>query len=188
MQDLINKNYDFYFLPHFKDMPSNEDDVHATLCPIMQGMPYFLRTAFHLEEEKLLRPVVSFKEGFESEMDEFLALAKRLGSTEAEGKKAFQKGIEKLLEYQKRTKEIGQTLLKEADPDKTYIVLLGRPYNAFTKDANMGIPRKFHSKGHTIIPFDFMPMEETITQNMYWYYGQQVLKAAAEVAKRPNFS
>jgi len=187
MQDLINKNYDFYFLPHFKDMPSNEDDVHATLCPIMQGMPYFLRTAFHLEEEKLLRPVVSFKEGFESEMDEFLALAKRLGSTEAEGKKAFQKGIEKLLEYQKRTKEIGQTLLKEADPDKTYIVLLGRPYNAFTKDANMGIPRKFHSKGHTIIPFDFMPMEETITQNMYWYYGQQVLKAAAEVAKRPNF-
>ena len=49
---------DFVFLPHLKTMPSYQKDVHACLCPIMQGLPYTLRTAFSLDEARLLRPVL----------------------------------------------------------------------------------------------------------------------------------
>jgi len=35
----------------------------------------------------------------------------------------------------------------EKYPEETAVVLFGRPYNAFTKKANMGIPRKFASRG-----------------------------------------
>ena len=49
---------DFVFLPHLKAMPTYEKDVHACLCPIMQGLPYTLRTAFSLDESKLLRPIL----------------------------------------------------------------------------------------------------------------------------------
>ena len=67
------------------------------------------------------------------------------------------------------------------------IALLGRPYNAFTPDANMGIPRKFTSRGCTIIPFDILPFEnEAIFANMYWYYGQQDMKAGTLLKNEDN--
>ena len=57
--------------------------------------------------------------------------------------------------------------------------MLGRPYNAFTPEANMGIPRKFTTRGYSVIPFDILPFEsEEIFPNMYWFYGQQDMKAA----------
>jgi len=56
-----------------------------------------------------------------------------------------------------------------------------------TSQANMGIPRKFATRGYTVIPFDFMPIsDEEITDNMYWYYGQQDLKAAALIKDEAN--
>jgi predicted nucleotide-binding protein (sugar kinase/HSP70/actin superfamily) len=67
------------------------------------------------------------------------------------------------------------------------IVLFGRPYNAFAPGANMGIPRKFVTRGYSVIPFDFLPVgEEQLLPNMYWYYGQQVLKGAVVVKGKPN--
>ena len=41
----------------------------------------------------------------------------------------------------------------------------------------MGIPKKFTSRGYSVIPFDMLPFEESnIFNNMYWYYGQQDMK------------
>jgi len=43
----------------------------------------------------------------------------------------------------------------------------------------MGIPRKFTTRGYSVIPFDILPFEsEEIFPNMYWFYGQQDMKAA----------
>ena len=44
----------------------------------------------------------------------------------------------------------------------------------------MGIPRKFTSRGVTVVPFDMIYDEDApIFPNMYWYYGQQDMKARA---------
>jgi len=38
-----------------------------------------------------------------------------------------------------------------------------------------------------VLPYDFLPVDdEEITKNMYWYYGQQDLKAAVQVKDHPN--
>ncbi|GAB1482076.1 hypothetical protein MASR2M78_08910 [Treponema sp.] len=51
----------------------------------------------------------------------------------------------------------------------------------------MGIPRKFTTRGYSVIPFDILPIDdEKIFPNMYWYYGQQDMKAATLLKDQPN--
>jgi predicted nucleotide-binding protein (sugar kinase/HSP70/actin superfamily) len=51
----------------------------------------------------------------------------------------------------------------------------------------MGIPRKFTTRGYSIVPFDILPFEdEEIFSNMYWYYGQQDVKAASLLKNEDN--
>jgi predicted nucleotide-binding protein (sugar kinase/HSP70/actin superfamily) len=43
----------------------------------------------------------------------------------------------------------------------------------------MDIPRKYTTCGYSVIPFDILPFtDESIYPNMYWYYGQQDMKAS----------
>jgi hypothetical protein len=51
VQDCIDKGADYVLLPHFRDMPSYEDDVHANFCPITQGL-----TVLHKEGFPRYRP------------------------------------------------------------------------------------------------------------------------------------
>jgi predicted nucleotide-binding protein (sugar kinase/HSP70/actin superfamily) len=190
IQDLIDRKVDFLFLPHFRDMPSMEQGkVHACTCPLTQGLPYFARHAFGLDEARVLKPVVSFKHGWDSCRGEFEAMAEQLGRSRSAGAQAFAAALahyqEVLADYRRR----GQELLAEmqANPDRLYVAILGRPYNAFTRDANMGIPRKFTSRGVTVVPFDMIfDPEAEILPNMYWYYGQQDMKAVRRVKEVPN--
>ena len=189
VQDAWTRRPDFIFLPHFRDMPSYEEKVHANFCPITQALPYYIGKAFpDIPAERLLPVVVSFKFGKKKAFEHFRAMGERLGVGEAEMAAAFDKACEAQDEYFRRASELGRRALDAARAaDRPVIALLGRPYNAFTAEANMGIPRKFLTRGYSIIPFDFLPFEdETIYANMYWYYGQQDLKAASVVKEEPN--
>jgi len=189
VQAAFDANPDFLFLPHFRDMESYEDDVHANFCPITQGLPYYIRQAFpEIPDERVLSPVVSFKYGEEKALEPFIELGGRLGFGEREVRAAFGVALERQREYAGRSAELGREALDTARKSgRPVIALLGRPYNAFTPDANMGIPRKFTSRGCTVIPFDILPFEnEAIFANMYWYYGQQDMKASGLVRNEEN--
>lgn len=188
IQDVLDKGVDYVFLPHFRDMPSTED-VHACVCPLTQGLPYFARQAFGLPDERILRPLLSLKEGFEASRHVFEALAEQLGFSRAEGSLAYDAGIRNYQRYLDAYRGLGRKILKEMsdNPNRVYIALLGRPYNAFTRDANMGIPRKFTSQGVTVVPFDMIFEDDAeIPPNNYWYYGQQNMKAVQQVKKTDN--
>jgi len=188
IQDVLDRGVDFVFLPHFRDMPSTEE-VHACVCPLTQGLPYFARQAFGLADEKILRPVLSMKDGFEASRRAFEQVAEQLGFTREEGSHAYDVGIAQYRRFLDAYRALGRKLLREveANPDRVYIALLGRPYNAFTRDANMGIPRKFTSQGVTILPFDMIYTEEgDIPPNNYWYYGQQNMRAVQQVKRTDN--
>ncbi len=188
VQDVLDQGVDYVFLPHFRDMPTLED-VHACLCPLAQGLPFYSRHAFGLREEQMLRPLVSFGGGFETSRPAFEDVAEQLGFTRAEGSRAYDIGVELFKRFQVAYRELGRRVLREVadNPDRVYIALLGRPYNAFTRDANMGIPRKFTSQGVTVIPFDMIhDTDAEIPPNNYWYYGQQDMKAVRRVRKVDN--
>ncbi|MFC1504608.1 acyl-CoA dehydratase activase [Spirochaetota bacterium] len=188
-QDIYDHKVDFIFVPHFRDMPSYEDSVHANFCPITQALPYYIKKAFpEIPPEKFLSPVVSFKFGKKKTMESFISLGKELGFSEAEIKKAFDIALKKQQEYFKKASDLGKKAYEEAKKAKRPVIaILGRPYNAFTSDANMGIPKKFTTRGYSVIPFDILPYEdETIFSNMYWYYGQQDMKSCSLIKDDDN--
>ena len=137
----------------------------------------------------MLRPLLSFDSGFEMSRGAFEDVAVQLGFTRADGHRAYDVGIAQYQRFLAAYRELGRKVLREVEdnPERIYIVLLGRPYNAFTRDANMGIPRKFTSQGVTVIPYDMIYEDDAeIPPNNYWYYGQQNMKAVKRVKQVEN--
>ncbi|NTW07835.1 MAG: activase, partial [Syntrophaceae bacterium] len=100
VQDIFDRNLDYIFLPHFKDMESYEKDAPANLCPITQSLPYYIKKAFpEIPEDKYLTPVVSFMYGVEKAGESFSEMGAKLGFTEKEAGKAFEIAYEKQMEY-----------------------------------------------------------------------------------------
>ncbi|MDR2303113.1 MAG: acyl-CoA dehydratase activase [Treponema sp.] len=189
VQDCLDKGADYVLLPHFRDMPSYEEEVHANFCPITQSLPYYIEKAFpDIGKKRWLPLVVSFKFGEGKALELFCQMTARLGISEEETKAAFEKALAKQNEYFDACKTLGKEALEESrKAGRPVIALLGRPYNAFTVEANMGIPRKFTTRGYSIVPFDILPFhDEKIFPNMYWYYGQQDVKAAELLKKEDN--
>ena len=189
IQDCIDKNADYILLTHFRDMPSYETDVHANFCPITQALPYYMEKAFpDVNKKRWLPLVVSFKHGEVKALELFCEMTKLLGISESETKAAFDIAWAKQKEYFEAIYKMGKEALEDArKADRPVIAVLGRPYNAFTPEANMGIPRKFTTRGYSIIPFDILPFhDENIFPNMYWYYGQQDVKSANLLKKEDN--
>ena len=188
IQDVIDRGVDYVFLPHFRDMPTMEK-VRACTCPLTQGLPFYARHAFGLDDDRMLRPLLSFGDGREESRDSFMRLAERLGFTRGDGARAFDAGLAHYERFLDAYRELGEKLLREVErnPDRVYVALSGRPYNAFTRDANMGIPRKLVSQGVTVIPFDMIFDAATeIPPNNYWYFGQQNMKAVRQVKRIDN--
>jgi predicted CoA-substrate-specific enzyme activase len=189
VQDCLDKGADYVLLPHFRDMPSYEEKVHANFCPITQSLPYYIDKAFpDVDKKKWLPLVVSFKFGEAKALELFTVMSEKLGISGEETKAAFEKALEKQNAYFAAARKLGEEALAEArKAGRPVIALLGRPYNAFTPEANMGIPRKFSTRGYSIVPFDILPFEdEVIFPNMYWYYGQQDVKSAGLLKKEDN--
>ncbi|TAL36636.1 MAG: activase [Spirochaetes bacterium] len=189
VQDIVEMKADYIFLPHFRDLESYEDEVHASFCPITQGLPYYIKHAFpEIPEERMLAPVISFKYGREKALEPLIEMGAKLGIARKEVAEAFDFAHGKQNEYFARARELGRSALEDArKAGRPVIALLGRPYNAFTPDANMGIPKKFTSRGFSIVPFDILPYEdEGIFPNMYWYYGQQDMKASMLLKNEDN--
>ncbi|MDR2490528.1 MAG: acyl-CoA dehydratase activase-related protein, partial [Spirochaetaceae bacterium] len=189
VQDCLDKGADYVFLPHFRDMPSYEKEVHANFCPITQAFPYYIDKAFpEVDKSRFLPAVFSFKFGDEKALELVTLMTNKLGISAEETRAAFTKAMERQSAFFDACKKLGREALDEArKAERPVIALLGRPYNAFTPEANMGIPRKFSTRGYSIVPFDILPFEDSeIFPNMYWYYGQQDVKSAQFLKNEDN--
>ena len=72
------------------------------------------------------------------------------------------------------------------------MVIIGRPYNSADAGANLNIHKKLINLGVYPIPMDMLPLdeesgEEGDLENMYWGYGQKILRAARFIKSRKNF-
>jgi predicted nucleotide-binding protein (sugar kinase/HSP70/actin superfamily) len=184
-QDLINKKVDYIFMPHITQMDSDDDHKYKRLCVFVQGENYYLKTSFEGEQvPELISPVIDFSRPKEIIADVFAGIAKQLGINTREAKKAFDYADAIFREMLDEFKELGRQALKEleSDDDKFGMVLFGRSYNAFAKEANLNIPHKIASKNIVIIPHDLLTNENFGSyENMYWYSGQQILRSARYV-------
>ena len=185
-QDLIDRKPDYIFIPHITDIFTTDENEDKKCCPFVQSENYYMRTTFSndLNGIQFLSPILNFKKGYDSQKHVFIKLAQELGNDKALASSAFDYAIGELKEMFEEFKRTGREVLSELEEDKSKIaiVLFGRVYNSFAKEANMGIPQKFSSRNVVLIPHDFLPTEDLKSyKNMYWGTGQQILKSASFV-------
>ena len=188
-KDLIKKKPDYIFLPHLTELEVKNEEFYKKACVFVQSEPYYLRTTFKNEAlPKLLTPVISFAKGLESAKESFIKVAEELGINKDKAEESFNFAIKKQREMFEEFRVIGKKTLEEIEKEnKLGVVLFGRPYNAFAKEANLNIPHKFASRNKIIIPFDFLELENETPpyKNMYWATGNSILRAAKLVKKNP---
>lgn len=194
---LLKMEVDFIFLPQVKGVEVEGDLRPSNTCPLSQGEPYYLRSAFKsdqkmaslLEKDRVLTPVLDFSLGLEKMEDVFVSLGKKLGKREAHSRRAYREAVIVQRETMERLRGEGQRLLDylKSDPSSFAVVIFGRSYNAFVSEANKGIPHKFSSRGVPVIPLDLLPLsQEEAPEQMYWSSGRKILKAADLVSRHPS--
>lgn len=188
--NVLTKNPDFIFLPHVTELRVENSIGYApeyqSVCIIAQSEPYYLQSAFKTVKTKILSPILDFSQGWHTAENTFVKLGNDLGFDTALAKKAFALALQKQENFFAKRKTFGRQVLDDLakNPQKIAIVLFGRAYNAFSPLANLGIPRKFATRGFYIIPFDFLPFEnEENFEKMTWAAGQDILRAARVVKK-----
>jgi predicted CoA-substrate-specific enzyme activase len=203
LQDLLERRIDWLFLPHFKGGAlrngngSGQAPAKSITCPISQGEPYYLGTAYKDHPAfralktagRILSPVIDFSKGYEAAEGAFLEMARMLGRSFREGRRAYAAAVQTQKAFEAAMREEGRRALEEleADPAALAVVVFGRSYNAFVSEAHMGIPRKFATRGIRAIPIDMLPSDdEPVHGQMYWTAGQAVLKAASFVERHPQ--
>lgn len=186
--NLAKKGVRDVFVPHLVNMPRDEGSMGSLSCPIAQGTPYYLESTFADTGLKIHRPVLDMTNGTETAEKAFTDLAAELGHPPEQAANAFRKGCEMQAAFEAAVKEEGRKALDRIEKENRIgIVLVGRPYNAFAKVANMGVPMKFASRGITIMPYEFLPFEqEPARSSMYWKFGQAILRSLACVKKNPR--
>jgi len=190
---VAEKQPDFIFLPQVKELsverPATLRPGHQSTCVVVQAEPYYLRSAFPELSDRLLVPELNFSQGWASAEGQFVKLAERLGCPRAAAAAAYRFALEKQEEFFAFRRRLGREALDylAEDPSRTGVVLFGRPYNAYAEEANLGIPRKFASRGVPIIPFDCLPFhDEPSQEHMSWAIGQDLIRAARFVKKHPQ--
>ncbi len=190
MQSLIDKKPDFIFIPHVKELPQNKNDkIKQKTCVLLQAESYYIKTAFKsdLDNITILNPVIDFN-NINMAVNVFVKLAVKLGFDKNKAKYSFSSALAKQNEMFAEFKEIGKNVLKELEQNNLFgIVLLGRAYNSYAEEANLGIPQKFASRNKIIIPADFLLTDDIQThKHMYWGTGTQILKSARIIKNNPK--
>lgn len=191
LADMLHIKADFTFLPQLKGLPGSDHDTACT-CVFVQSEPFYLKAAFPtIDTPTTLTPAIDLSKSVKHNRKLFGDIAKQLGRSAELGKNAFINALANQEGTFARLQKIGTALLEELahNPDDIAIVLFGRPYNAFTNEANKGIPLKLASRNIRVIPFDMLPYnDEQLAQenNMYWAMGNMLLKCAHFVANHPQ--
>ncbi|MBN2441561.1 MAG: hypothetical protein JXJ04_09440 [Spirochaetales bacterium] len=193
--NLIEKNPDYYFLPHIEEMhvhKGNERKEFSATCIFIQGEAFWMKQIFKDKdlEGKLLTPTINFSGGWKNGKDGFVETAVSLGFDLKKAQESFAKAIAIQEACEAEIRKIGKKALDElhADPDKIATVILGRPYNALAELSNKGIPKKLTSRGYMVIPFDMLPYDDEVIEPphddyMHWEIGQQIIRVSQLIKK-----
>jgi len=189
----------YIFLPHFKAIPAENDTLSSNqsqVCPLVQGETFYLQTTFRKKIEALKRrgtlllaPLIDLSEDLAAARQPLVKTAVQMGIKRQDAGRAFEKALQQQKKCLAEMKAVGRQTLAtlESDPQKFAVILFSRPYNGFVEEAHMGIPHKFASRGITVIPLDFLDLEEEHSKrHMYWGMGKRIMKAARLVERHPQ--
>ena len=192
--ELLTKNIDYLFLPNIINAEKTPDAKENFLCPWVQTIPWVVRNSHHFEEAipRILIPTIRFKDGVTSVKKALYPIAKKFNISQ----KICNEAVDAAYAAQNKfTQEYKNRYKKQIDEHlrahKPAILLVGRPYNIYDPAVNLDIGRKLRKQyGIDVIPLDALDVDtislSDIHPNMFWNYGQRILKAAKLASRHPH--
>ncbi len=193
--ELLQKQPDYIFFPSIVSMTASfPNNKHNQLCPYMQSFAYQVRAAFadKLGRTKILSLPMRFGEGEKLFNRSFIELGKLLGAKASQVKAALRKAGSAQEEFDNSLKQKGAEILSKVSPDKKLFVLVSRPYNGCDTGVNLQLPKKLAEHGADCIPMDMLDLDdaplsdENLHRQVYWSYGQEILRAAEVIKNDPR--
>jgi predicted nucleotide-binding protein (sugar kinase/HSP70/actin superfamily) len=190
--ELVEKSVDYIFLPSIVSMTAGyPENKRNQLCPYVQSLPYQAQTAFggELGQTKLLTAVIRMGEGKKLLEKSFVSLGRKLGVPASSAIRAVKRSFIFQAEFERTMIEKGKEILRDTGEDEKLFVLVCRPYNGSDGGVNLDLPKKLAALGVKAIPMDMLDLaaarvgDDELHQNIYWTYGQKILRAA-EIIKR----
>jgi predicted CoA-substrate-specific enzyme activase len=193
--ELIEKKVEYVFLPSIVSMTASfAQNRHNQLCPYVQSLAYQAEAAFagKLGGTKILAVPVRMGEGERLLQKTFSALGEKLGVSRSAVRKALKKGFEAQSAFERALRDKGAEILGKIGPDRKLFVLISRPYNGCDEGLNLQLPKKLAELGMEAIPMDMLDLgraplgDEVLHRQVYWTYGQKILRAAEIIKNDPR--
>jgi len=195
-QLLEEKDVEFVFMPHTVSEPVPEEHTNAFFCPVVCALPAMARSALRVAgkegDERILSPRVDLRWEAGRQVRELArVLAGPLEASPRRIGRAWKTALEAQRQFEESCRAEGDRLaLSLAHENDPSILFLGRAYNLFDGNANLELPLKVAEKGFKVIPADLAPIHEAELgpelRNIYWVYGQRLLKALLWARDQPN--
>ena len=189
---LAGTTADWLFVPMLRSVPRAAGQRWSAVCPIAQGSSKLLASFLRSDSPRLLSPIIDCAEG-NLESPEFLAscehLAKELNLSDAGWREAWRAAIKLQQQFDAECREIGRRALECCRSQNIVpVVVLGRAYTIYNKVLNSNVPAILREQGAIGIPLDCYPLdaETPVFADMYWGYGQNILRAAHQARRDPG--
>lgn len=194
VSELFELGVDYLWLPNQISSETKDPADPAYVCPWGQTLPFVIRAApaFQSYRDRILFPTIHLKDGPKAVARVLAGEMKKLGV----GRRTVERATERAYEdhrrfrdaYARAGREALNALLENGEPG---MVLVGRPYNVHDLGVSLSTARKLREYyGVNVLPIDCLPLEGLeigdINPNMYWAYGQRILKTAKLVGQHPN--
>ena len=192
--NLIKKGIKRIFLPSVMNMKkASENAVELlcmSLCPVnsLHG-----RASIDFESSGVAvhSPVIHLGEGTSWLWTISPDTGRVLGKPEGRSAKPLMCGMQAQERFYGNASEEGSNLLSGLKDDEKAMVIIGRPYNSTDPGANLNINKKLMELGVIPIPLDMLTLpddseSEQGLEDMYWGYGQKILRAAKFVRNHDN--
>jgi predicted CoA-substrate-specific enzyme activase len=193
--NLMGKGVKRIFIPsviNLKNLSAHTSNTFS--CPYAQSLPYTVKASidFSAAGVKLHSPVVYFGGGRESALKSLVGFRRELKRTKKEVERAFDVAMESQNAFYSKCVEEGSKALSNIGKDERVMVIIGRPYNSADAGANLNIHKKLMDLGVIPVPLDMLPLmdgaeNDEDLKDMYWGYGQKILRAAKLVKERENY-
>jgi predicted CoA-substrate-specific enzyme activase len=193
--ELIEKKVDHIFLPSIVSMtasfPQNKSNQ---LCPYVQSLVYQAQAAFgnKLAGTKILTVPIRLGEGQKLLRKSFVALGQKLGVSASAVRKAVKEGFSAQQKFELVLLDKGKEILGQLGPEQKLFVLISRPYNGCDEGLNLQLSKKLDELGVRTIPMDMLALDqaqlgdESLHKQVYWSYGQKILRAAEIIKNDPR--
>ncbi len=193
VRDLIDRGVKKIFLPSVINMPpAKKGQLFTQLCPYVQSFPYIAKSSFDFEKEgvEVISPVIHFNQRESLVKKEFYQFGETLGRSKSAVDRALKIATDVQKEFKRRLLERGKEVLSTLKEDDIALVIVGRPYNTMDPGMNLELPQRLREMEVLAIPFDMLPVEELIddemAEEMYWKSGQRILATAKLLKDDPR--